>query len=96
MQSTEAHGDSTPSQSGIPPGFSVLQSEGRDYLVPTFLINATDLAIKSEDIKKVLDVQNAQGGVSSVHVCGASGAAGYTTVNRCRSYDRESVPVIRP
>jgi hypothetical protein len=67
-RSAEPHDDSTPSGSDIPPGFSVLQRpDGRNYLVPNFLIDETNLAIKSEDMKRSLDVEHAQGGVSMHH-----------------------------
>jgi hypothetical protein len=68
--STEARDGSAQSQPDIPPGFSIQQmSDGRNYVVPDFLLDATDLAVRSEELKKSLEVQQAPGGVS---ICDSS------------------------
>jgi hypothetical protein len=49
----------------IPPGYTVGQSpDGHDYLVPKFLLSATDLALKTRIIKDEVDVMHGKGGVS--------------------------------
>ena len=50
----------------VPPGYTIRQMpDGNNYIVPKFLIDATDLAIQSETMKKSLEVEQAPSGVST-------------------------------
>jgi hypothetical protein len=63
--STQARDDATTSHLNIPPGYSVREmSDGHKYIVPNFLINATELDIQSDALKRSLEVRRAPGGVS--------------------------------
>jgi hypothetical protein len=47
-----------------PPGFSIMPgTDGRDYLVPTFLVPATELAIAAASKRSELRADTAAGGV---------------------------------
>ena len=51
----------------VPPGYSIQQmSDGHEYLVPNFLIDCTDLAVKTQAQMDSLKVREAPGGVSDV------------------------------
>jgi hypothetical protein len=54
------------SQLSIPPGYSIREMpDGRNYIVPNFMIDATNLAVQSESMKRSLKVGEAPGGVSA-------------------------------
>lgn len=54
----------TPPLSNLPPGYSVGQGpDGVQYIVPNHLLPATDLALRSEHQKSLLNVHLAPGGV---------------------------------
>jgi hypothetical protein len=64
QSSTKAGNDAV---AAIPPGYSMKEmSDGRNYLVPDFMIDATNLAIQSQAMKRSLNVQQAPGGVSNL------------------------------
>jgi hypothetical protein len=51
-----------------PPGFSIVPgTDGRDYLVPTFLVPATEVAIAAAGNRSDLRADTAAGGVRLNH-----------------------------
>lgn len=49
----------------LPPGYSIGQGpDGVQYIVPNYLVPATDLALQTEQRKSAMNVDLAPGGVS--------------------------------
>jgi hypothetical protein len=48
----------------VPPGYTIAEMEGHRYLVPNFMVLATNLALQTERMKNSMTVMQAKGGVS--------------------------------
>jgi hypothetical protein len=60
-----AHHNPLPPSWQTPPGYSVgTTPDGHHYLVPNFMIRATDLALETDHMRTSMNLEQAQGGVS--------------------------------
>ena len=63
----EIPNEANDSKVDVPPGYSIQQMpDGHEYLVPNFLVDCTDLAIKTQAQVNSLKVREAPGGVSHI------------------------------
>jgi hypothetical protein len=70
--------DSTTSASDIPPGYSIGEMpNGHHYLVPHFMIHATDLAIETQSQMELINIKEARGGVCGLFHFSIAGQCQY-------------------
>ena len=63
--SEAAHHNPLPPSWQTPAGYSVgTTPDGHHYLVPNFMIRATDLALETDHMRMLMNLEQAQGGVS--------------------------------
>jgi hypothetical protein len=64
MQRQPSNGDNKPDRLDPPAGFTVFQaSDGRDYLVPDFMVSSVQVALRVQESRGKLNVDAAAKGV---------------------------------